>query len=380
MTEVNYDAGVVLEALNDKVDRDFGNVPSNFVNFAKYSKNVTNCITEIPQDIKLELNDGVLTLKAGSKLYKGDGSHIILDNDLVVSPHSGSGTFVVFCNIRDNKAWANQSPSACTSGTTPPTGSGMFYNTSTMTVAFYRNGVLESDVWSLSLAIVTVSDGTITSIDQVFNGFSYIGSTVFALPGVKGLIPDGRNADGSLRSIEFVTSKVVTHTWGSETYGTFDLALKNDNTVVWYSNLLVKSDNYLYNGNTYLGADKLVIGRFNIKSSSDNGKIASFSTKLPFRVVDYNDALNMPDYTAGILVLNRVQGTYTCLTKGWILYQSGGTGGTGSSFYINDIQLSFSTATYWNGSCCVPVEAGDVVELRDNNYGQLTFYPCKGVN
>ena len=30
---------------------------------------VSNCITNIPQDIKLELNNGVLTLKAGSKVY-----------------------------------------------------------------------------------------------------------------------------------------------------------------------------------------------------------------------------------------------------------------------------------------------------------------------
>ena len=33
----------------------------------------TNCITEIPQDIKLELADGVLTLKAGSKVYVPNG-------------------------------------------------------------------------------------------------------------------------------------------------------------------------------------------------------------------------------------------------------------------------------------------------------------------
>ena len=34
---------------------------------------ITNCITKIPQDIKLELNEGVLTLKAGSKIYYPNG-------------------------------------------------------------------------------------------------------------------------------------------------------------------------------------------------------------------------------------------------------------------------------------------------------------------
>ena len=34
---------------------------------------ITNCITEIPQDIKLEINNGIITLKAGSKVYNGNG-------------------------------------------------------------------------------------------------------------------------------------------------------------------------------------------------------------------------------------------------------------------------------------------------------------------
>ena len=40
---------------------------------ANASQMITNCITEIPQDIKLELNNGILTLKAGSKVYVPNG-------------------------------------------------------------------------------------------------------------------------------------------------------------------------------------------------------------------------------------------------------------------------------------------------------------------
>ena len=53
-----------------------------------------------------------------------------------------------------------------------------------------------------------IKDSGFTSIDQVFNGFGYIGSTVFALPGVKGLAPNGRNADGSLKNTEVVCEGV----------------------------------------------------------------------------------------------------------------------------------------------------------------------------
>ena len=41
--------------------------------------NISNCITEIPQDIKLELNNGTLILKAGSKVYKGDGTAVTVN-------------------------------------------------------------------------------------------------------------------------------------------------------------------------------------------------------------------------------------------------------------------------------------------------------------
>jgi hypothetical protein len=60
--------------------------------------NVTNCITEIPQDIKLELADGVLTLKAGSTVYVPNGAGVFdvitTKNDLTVTA-STNGTHLV---------------------------------------------------------------------------------------------------------------------------------------------------------------------------------------------------------------------------------------------------------------------------------------------
>ena len=58
--------------------------------------NITNCITEIPQDIKLELNNGTLTVKAGSKAYAPNGFEAdgttpkfdvkIIESDIIVDP------------------------------------------------------------------------------------------------------------------------------------------------------------------------------------------------------------------------------------------------------------------------------------------------------
>ena len=64
-------------------------------------KNISNCITEIPQDIKVELNNGIITVKAGSKVYIPDGfeqdgttpkfREVIIQNDL--SSTTDTGTF-----------------------------------------------------------------------------------------------------------------------------------------------------------------------------------------------------------------------------------------------------------------------------------------------
>lgn len=73
-----------------------------------------------------------------------------------------------------------------------------------------------SSGYSLPIAVITTGIGSISSIDQVFNGFGYIGSTVFVLPGVKGLAANGFNEDGTYKSVEFTISNptVFTDPWG----------------------------------------------------------------------------------------------------------------------------------------------------------------------
>ena len=64
----------------------------------------------------------------------------------------------------------------------------------------------------MPIGIVTVSGGAISSIDQIFNGFGYIGSTSFVLPGVKVTLPDGLNDNGTFKNqIRTVTSLEVSN-------------------------------------------------------------------------------------------------------------------------------------------------------------------------
>ena len=61
----------------------------------------------------------------------------------------------------------------------------------------------------LPVAVVSVESGLIKSIDNVFNGFGYIGKTVYALPGTKALASNGFNADGTFKNAEYKITSLV---------------------------------------------------------------------------------------------------------------------------------------------------------------------------
>ena len=181
---------------------------------------LTNCLTEIPQDIKLELSNGTLTLKAGSKVYNGDGTFYTNSSDISVTPSRGtaSGLFV-FSVISGNSIVGFDTTNAnlVFSGDAAPTFAGNYaywYDTTVKKVKYTSDaGSSWKENRAFPLCLVTSSSGVVTSIDQVFNGFGYIGNTIFALPSIKGLIPNGFNTDGSLNSTEFTTTSVLTYSY-----------------------------------------------------------------------------------------------------------------------------------------------------------------------
>ena len=210
---------------------------------------ITNCITEIPQRIKYTLENGILTIKAGSVVivpYGVEdltttypvGSIFINDNFKVVDTQFSDGKFFVciefinnivvdfssntsvsdrcFClYIKDTDAYIfgfgmSESGEGLTSSQTYT----MFYSTSLNKVLEIGGTLTSINDAILSLPIFiadTIQNTGITSIKQMFNGIGYIGSTVWIDKGVKGLIPNGRNEDGTLKNTEITTSKIVTY-------------------------------------------------------------------------------------------------------------------------------------------------------------------------
>ncbi len=353
--------------------------------------NVANCIKSIPQDIKLELTDGTLTLKAGSKVYDGAGNAISLNKDYIVLC-SGNNIKFIFYSTKQDKAYCNQNVSDCSSGAISPVGTGMFYNTSTKSVDFYNSGVLQESNWSFPLAIVNVSNGVPISIEQTFNGFGYIGNTIFSLPGVEGLIPDGRDSDGTSNNYAYKTSNVITITNGTTETGRY--------TVIGNAqDISLLSDGYTYNyelninENNGVKSDSCIIGTVDVSA----GKITSFNLRKTFKAVDEFDYINannftptgkqtiiawgMPDYSAGVSISGTsFTAPVPCLFSliGICDYQNGNggvitmNGSTVSSFVTNTVNQITQTQNLF-------LNKGDIITIDSpKTTSKMVYYPLKG--
>lgn len=275
---------------------DLSNLTATGANIANWSSNVTNCITEIPQDIKLELNAGTLTLKAGSKVYVPNGAGVFdtitIASDLTIPAWANNAQGMLSIKPSTSDIWVSLMNQQY-SGSTIPTSSQyeLWYDTDSNKVKTTSNtGSTWTDGYSLPIALITSNGSYWTSIDQVFNGFGYIGSTVFALPGVKGLIPNGRNADGSLKNTESVTTSVIT--------GSFYSGPTNSRWVIWFNNNISTFNetdfyydavsNYIRQTSNNKDVSLLFAGR--AFAQPNTTQITKLEFKQPFHAVDYNEA------------------------------------------------------------------------------------------
>lgn len=319
----DIDIGKLSEQINDKADKDLWNTVPNVWNNTLNTSQITNCITEIPQDIKLELVNGVLTLKAGSKVYVPNGANkfdeVVISSDLSTTGYH-DGQIMVFAQC---SSLSSTSINAITevlvsnakSGTSPE--ASIYYNTSLNMIYRYTSSTAYDLRFALPIAICTRTSGKITSIDQVFNGFGYIGSTVFALPGVKGLIPNGRNTDGSLKNIEFTVNGVQTKTVNNLN-GYFCII---NNGGVNYDNLNYWT--YDSDKNYFIHGKERIYFCHTVKATTDStGRITSFTPKTAFHAVDRNNsswiaAQAMPSNRYIDLTLGASGTVYTAPANGW---------------------------------------------------------------
>lgn len=217
----------------------------------------TNCLTYTPKNVNLTLSNGTLTLKAGSKVYvpngkNADGSlkfdEVTVSSDVVFhSGTIGSGTLKMMLVCKSDGTFGFRGPKDthfCSGNTDTLSGEHVWYDTANNVIKYYNSDGSFSYNLSLPIGVYQRTSGVATSIDQIFDWCGYIGSTAFVLPGVKGLIPNGFNADGTYKSIEFETDKVLvaTRTWNVSTTTAQTIFIQNPGKEMWFANNYVVSE------------------------------------------------------------------------------------------------------------------------------------------
>lgn len=390
----------------------------------------TNRILEIPQDIKLELNNGTLTLKAGSKVYVPNGFESdgttpkfdvrIIENDIINTDLSTNTEDVFFETSYNGGDVAGWDTKAVFSGSTAPdltatSGWGVWYDTST-------NLIKESDgdyTWhtnnnySLPFCIATSDANQKYTINKVFNGFGYIGSTVFALPGIKVQGAFGVNEDGTYKLKTFVTDRVLTVSFDSFIYGRYEFGFDvvENGTIAyfglyaeeiktgekqpsglnfaWWNPIKGKTlyvNNYGIAENTPYTSPRL--GRVNVSG----GRIDSI-VQNPVDSLVTSNALNFSQAGRSFIASQSAIGTgvsswtvgasdstYNASTTGWLVCNHQGLN---LWIYIDNKLVEFSSYAAQAGTVytarSVYVAKGSTVRIvYDGTLNSLTFYDAKG--
>lgn len=229
-TELNYVHGVtsaIQTQLNAKASTALDNLSSGgqmIIDSANGT--ISNCILEIPQNLKLTLENNVLTLKAGSVLVKPASVYttVTVANDVssTISGAAQDGLYVQFAKATSLGALQGIiSLNKIFSGTEFPTGNltdfTIFFNSNEYKFYFYRTNTSSWTEWDLAypLCLIEIKSGVASFAkdrkgnDMIFNGAGFIGHHAFTNIQVKELASDGYNDDGSLKNIEITTNAFI---------------------------------------------------------------------------------------------------------------------------------------------------------------------------
>lgn len=191
---------------------------------------ITNCITKLPQHIKLDLTGTVLTLKTGSKIFYPNGfeqdgttlkfDYYTIQSDLTLNVGGSGWTsephFITV--LSDGSTSAGYASQDVYSGDTAPSSMssqyGLWYDTTNNIIRRTTDtgSTWSSTPYSFPVCIAINTSGGCENIDQIFTGFGYMDQVAFALPGIEGLVPNGKNEDGTLNNIKWVNNSVVIRT------------------------------------------------------------------------------------------------------------------------------------------------------------------------
>lgn len=282
---------------------------------------ISNCIKELPQTSAFRVEDGKLIILSGSSLYEPIGKIEVEDEEDMVTitidpiPNTSvvtltaigrmdnaynkftlnsdivsdvitlsSGNYMVSYNKSTNSLIYLDVETQQFSGSTQPSVSSqaIWYNEDENIIKYTDNGTIWTQNCVLPICIVHIENEVgITNVEQTFNGYGFIGSTLFVYDNLVGLIPNGRNSDGTAKNAEFKTTRVYSETFTDSSEKNILVSNKGiiGSTAYVFNNAL----NYNFNGGNMV--EYCHIGRL----TTEDGLIKTIDFKSVFSALDYNE-------------------------------------------------------------------------------------------
>ena len=396
-------------------------IPGNYLT----KQQITNCILESPLNVNLTLKDGVLKLYAGSKFYIPNGSgnfdEYTTTVDVTDTPtfNAVALIFPVVNNGTVSFAYYIQNSNIFVSATAPdasvfPSGitDGLWYD-------YVNNRFSQSfdtgSTWvnagkvGFPIGITQAIGSGAFNIYQVFNGFGYFDNFVFYTPNVRVLAPWGRNADGSMNNVEYVTTNCylqyftpylptdsttiyfflnatdgsLTNIYMQDYYETPTQPIRTD-TTIWYNTDFNVFD-YKPQGNIgTVSWSEVPITKF-CSVEIENGKIIKLNANYPVNLVDTSHSSwighqSMPREGGVFYTVGASEATYTAYYDGYIMVK-----GTASVDYDNYLYVltnnrnclidsALQIKLNYEAYVTLPISAGDTFSIT---YGNMTNLVCR---
>ena len=243
-TELGYVSGVtsaIQTQINNKANTSLSNLSADGqMTVDSLNGTISNCILEIPQNLKMEVVPEGIVLKAGSVVCIPDNTFIyktITTTDDIT--FTGSGDRSLYLRSNGITPIYTAIDSEYSGNTSPAQTYSTWYDTTNNTVYRYSNDASTPD-YTLSFPLCrchlsSTAGGSYflkdsNGNDMIFNGACFVGHHAVVYPNVSALTPNGFNDDGSLKS-----NKIKTYAVGIYEIGTTALSLGGTvNTASYY--------------------------------------------------------------------------------------------------------------------------------------------------
>lgn len=362
----------------------------------------SNCLIRDPINVYITLanagtSSSIITAYAGNVYYIPDGPGVYTKYTLTsqcTSPNGladGLGEGKALLCFRKSGGMHLARLEYCYSGTTQPSSTYQFptwYDTTNNIIkesSSYGSSYYNSYI-SLPIAIVSVnSNGYITNIDQAFNGFGFIGSHIYALPGVEGIIPNYKQTDGTLNNTLATLNNVYLCNVLELTDNWYWLRLGVNYFGVFPQNTFYNSNGNIivYNGTKQ---DQMMAGRVGV----ENGRVTWIQPKQIYHNLDVFDTIQsiMPGYSSGITETTASGTRWVAPSNGWVSFLAQIPNNFTRYFvYVirnnisNGVGIGVSYECQSGMSSVFPVCAGDIIynDVPDaSGFKSCIFYPCIG--